>query len=431
MPFTFTMPKLSPTMEEGTLVKWRVKEGDRIHVGDPLIEVTTDKATVEHSALEEGYLRKILVTEGSVAIVNQPLAIFTEKANESIEGYVPEGILPKKEEKKEVAPIQEMQKEAPEKFAEKIGGIEQPAFVPEPPLEHYEFEFPSGGKRALASPLAKKLAKEQGIDLTSIKGSGPGGRIMSRDLQWGQKGGPAVFGAREVPMLTPGSYEEEPLSPMRKAIARRLQDSKTFIPHFYTTVELDASPLMQMREQLKKGEIKLSVNDFVIRAAALALKECPQVNSGFNTANSTIIRFKTIDIAIAVGLDSGLITPIIRHADYKNLGQISIEVKQLAEKARLGKLSREEYVGGSFTISNLGMYGIDDFTAIINPPQAAILAVGGVLEKPLVKEGQIIAGKTMKVTLSCDHRVLDGVDAAKYLKSLQKYLENPSLLLLL
>lgn len=432
MPFTFTMPKLSPTMEEGTLVKWRVKEGEHVHVGDTLIEVATDKATVEHNSLEDGYVRKILVQEGQVAFVNQPLAIFTEQPSESIESYVPEGTIPQKEEKKETAPIAEKQPTQTVKTAEAGMGIQQPAFVPEPALENYEFEFPDREieERIAASPLAKNLAKEKGIDLSTVKGSGPGGRIMSRDLEWGQKSGTVAFGHRELPTTAPGSFEEESLTPIRKVIARRLQDSKTFIPHFYTSMEIDALPVMEMREQLKKGEVKVSVNDFVIRASALALREYPQMNSGFNSVNSTIIRFKTIDIAIAVSLESGLITPIIRHADYKNLGQISIEIKQLAERARLGKLSREEYMGGSFTISNLGMYGVTDFTAIINPPQAAILSVGGIHEKPVVKDGKIVVGKTMTLILSCDHRVLDGVDAAKYLKIVQKYLEHPALLLI-
>lgn len=432
MPFTFTMPKLSPTMEEGTIVKWRVKEGDRIQVGDALVEVATDKATVEHSSLEEGYLRKILVAEGQTALVNQPLAIFTSKREESIEGYAPEGLLLVKEEKKETAAISENHQPTPIKTTESPALMQQPAFIPEAPLENYEFAFPESAlnERILASPLAKKLAKEKGIDLTTIKGTGPGGRILSRDLEWGQKSGIVAFGRREMPESVPGSYEEEPLTPMRKAISRRLQESKTFIPHFYTSLEIDALPMIELREQLKKGEIKISVNDFVIRASALSLREYPQINSGFNSVNSSIIRFKTIDIAIAVSLESGLITPIIRHADYKNLGQLSVEIKQLAEKARIGKLAREEYMGGSFTISNLGMYGVTDFMAIINPPQAAILAVGGIHEKPVIKSGQIVNGKTMKLMLSCDHRVLDGVDAAKFLKILQKYLENPALLLI-
>ncbi len=310
--------------------------------------------------------------------------------------------------------------------------MRQPAFVPEPPLQNYTFEGPAGSVEGhlLASPLAKNLAKERGIDLSTVKGTGPRGRIVSRDLDLGQPAAAVTFGRREVPSLPPGSYEEEPLSPMRKVIARRLQDSKTFIPHFYVRQEVHADALVETREQLKKGGLKVSINDFIVRACALVLREHPEVNSGFNSTSSNIIRFKTVDISIAVSLKHGLITPILRHADYKNLGQISTEVKLLAEKAREGKLAREEYMGGSFTISNMGMYGISDFLAVINPPQAAILAVSAIEEKAVVREGQLMPGKVLTLTLSVDHRVIDGADAAKFIKSVQKFLENPALLLL-
>ncbi len=431
MPFTLTMPKLSPTMEEGTIVKWRVKEGSHVKVGDTLFEVATDKATVEHNALDEGYLRKILVPEGGMAMVNEPVAIFTEKANESIEGYKPEGVAPtKKEEKKEepkTAPT-------PEAVVVKTAGpgMQQPAFVPEPPLPHYKFQTASEPIKGMvpASPLARKLAKEKGIDISTVAGSGPRGRVMSRDLDLGQPEGVVAFGRSEMPTVAPGTYEEEPLSPMRKIVGRRLQESKTFIPHFYVTQEVDAENLAEVREQLKAVGIKVSVNDLIVRAVALALRVHPHINSGFNSVNSTIIRFKTIDISIAVSLEAGLITPIVRHADYKDVGQIAAEVRQLAARAREGKLAKEEYTGGSFTISNLGMYGISNFIAVINPPQAAILAVGGIEEKPVVKEGKVVPGKVMTLTLSVDHRVIDGADAAKFLKTVQQYLENPAMLLI-
>ena len=213
-------------------------------------------------------------------------------------------------------------------------------------------------------------------------------------------------------------------------IGQRLQESKTFIPHFYTTQEIHVDPMVSLRAELSSVGLKVSYNDLMLRAVALALREHPNVNSGFNTVNQSIIRFKTIDISVAVSVPAGLITPIIRHADFKNLGQLSSEMKVLASKAKEGKLSREEYTGGSFTISNLGMFGISEFVAIINPPQAAILAVGGIEDRAIVKEGKIVAGKTMRITLSADHRVLDGADAAKFLKTLQKFLESPSLLLL-
>ena len=431
MPFTVTMPKLSPTMEEGTIVKWHKKEGDKVSSGELLVEVATDKATVEYNALDEGYLRKIIVPDGGPATVNQPIAIFTEKADESIEGYKVEGqtadtpdsveetISPNKEEKAPTA-------------AKPTPSMSLPTFAPEPPLENYQFQFPTeeASKRVIASPLAKKLAKEKGVDLSTVRGSGPGGRVKSEDLDLAQPDQIVTFGRREVPNIAPGSYEEVPLTPMRKVIATRLQQAKASIPHIYLRQEIDPSSLFEMREQLKKGNIKVTFNDFVIRACALALRENPVANSGFNSVNQSIISFKTIDISVAVTVEGGLITPIIRHADYKNLGEISLEVKELAGRARLGKLQPEEYKGGSFTISNMGMLGISDFGAIINPPQAAILAIGGIEECPRVKNGAVVVGKRMNLMLSADHRVLDGTDATKFLKSVQKYLENPSLLLL-
>jgi pyruvate dehydrogenase E2 component (dihydrolipoamide acetyltransferase) len=431
MPFTLTMPKLSPTMEEGTIAKWRKKEGDYVNAGDVLFEVATDKATVEHSALDAGFIRKILIREGESAIVNQPLAILTEKKEESIEGYEPEGTLPKAAASKPVS-AEEPSHEASAPVSSKpaaAGAMAQPAFVPEPPLAHYSLPGPVEGRRA-ASPLAKKLAKEKGIDLTTVKGSGPYGRIMSRDLEMGQPAAPVTFGRQETPTIAPGTYEEIPLSHIRKIIGQRLQESKTFIPHFYTSQEILVDKMVNLRAELSTAGLKVSYNDFVLRASALALREHPEVNSGFNTVNQSIIRFKTIDISVAVSVPIGLITPIIRHADFKNLGQLSSEMRVLATKARDGKLTRDEYTGGSFTVSNLGMFGISEFVAIINPPQAAILAVGGIEDRAIVKGGQIVPGKTMRVTLSADHRVLDGTDAAKFLKTLQKYLENPSLLLL-
>jgi len=417
-------------MEEGTIAKWRKKEGEFVKAGDVLIEVATDKATVEHSALDEGWLRKILIREGESAIVNQAIAIFTEKKEESIEGYQPEGI---KREAKPAAPAQKEEAApvtaVPTKSTSSLG---MPAFTPESPLTNYAFSGPEGeiGERLTASPLARKLAKEKGIDLSTVKGTGPHGRIVSRDLALGQPATPVTFGRREAPTLPPGSYEEVPLTPMRKVIAQRLQESKTFIPHFYCAQEVVVDKLVTLRNDLSAAGLKLSYNDFILRASALALREHPHINSGFNSVSNGIIRFQTIDIAVAVSVDAGLITPIVRHADYKNLGQLSQEVKSLAVRAREGKLKREEYVGGSFTISNLGMFGITEFSAIINPPQAAILAIGGFEDKPIVKEGQIVPGKTVKLTLSADHRVVDGADAAKFLKTLQKYLESPSLLLL-
>jgi len=439
MPFTLTMPKLTPTMEEGTIVKWHKKVGDAIQPGDVLLEVATDKATVEYNALDEGWIRQILIQEGQEAVVNQPIAVLTIDEKESIEGYQPQGIVPREQKGEEIsAKLPEREEKAVEAVTEGLSKkrgervLAQPQFIPEPPLENYRFEYPTEQieKRLLASPLAKKLAREQGLDLSTIKGTGPNQRIMSRDLAKAQPSGLVNFGHREMPSLPAGSFEEQPLSPIRKVIGQRLQESKSFIPHFYVTLTLDAEPLVAMREQLKNHEIKLSFNDFIVKASALALRKHPGINSGFNSVNQSIIQFKTIDIAIAVSIEAGLITPIVRHVNYKNLGEIAQEIRILAQRAREGKLTPQEYKGGSFTISNLGMYGVTEFQAILNPPQAAILAVSGIQDVPVVRNGAVVAGKILNLTLSVDHRVIDGVAAAQFLQTLKKILENPAILLI-
>lgn len=436
MPFTLNMPKLSPTMEEGTIVKWHKKPNEFIEAGDLLLEVATDKATVEYNALDGGWLRQVLVQEGEEAVVNQPIAILTEGQNESLEGYQ----VPKQAaEESQAASKEDLSQEEKKPAAEEVQvkqhkgtALQQPVFVPEPPLKNYVFEYPTQTleKRVFASPLAKKIAKEKRLDLATVKGSGPNGRIMKRDLEKAQPAGRLAFSHRRAPQEAPGTYEERPLSPMRKVIGQRLQEAKSFIPHFYVRQEIDAAPLISIREQLKQGEVKVSVNDLIVKACAMTLKEHPEVNTGFHSGNQTIIQFKTIDIAVAVALPNGLITPIVRHADFKNLGELAIEIRTLAQKAKEGKLEPESYKGGSFTISNLGMYGITDFQAILNPPQSAILAVGGIQDVPILKENGVILGKKMSLTLSVDHRVIDGVVAATFMQSLKKYLENPAVLLI-
>ncbi len=431
MPTTLTMPKLSPTMEGGTVVKWHKKEGDLIKSGVVLFEVATDKATVEYEALDEGVLRQILVKEGEEALVNQPVAVFTATADESLEGYQPEGQPlpsgePQPEEKKEEAKVSfPAEDNTPTPPAATLATM---AFEPEPPLEDYAFESEASG-HGFVSPLAKKLAKEKGLDVTTVQGSGPHGRVMSRDLNLAQKEATASFGSRKTPHKAPGSYVTEKLSPMRKAIAERLQASKMSIPHFYVQHEVAVESMIALRAQLKEHGVKVTFNDFIVRAAALALREHPEVNSGFHAAKQEILRFKTIDVAVAVSVPSGLITPIVRHADYKNLGQLSVEIKQLSLLAKEGKLQPHQYRGGSFTTSNLGMFGIRDFQAVINPPQAAILAIGGMRECPVVSQGQVTVGKKMTLSLSSDHRVVDGADAARFLVTMQKLLEAPAILL--
>ncbi|MBI3212094.1 MAG: 2-oxo acid dehydrogenase subunit E2 [Simkania negevensis] len=428
MPFTLTMPKLSPTMEQGTIVKWHKKEGDPIKAGDLLFDVATDKATVEHTALDDGFLRKILITEGEEAIVNQAVAIFTEEKDEKIEGYHPEGAASTKNES---VRKEDREKELLDSPLRASAATLQPTFPIEPPLEDYSFTYDLSFSSALkASPLAKKLAKEKGLELSGVKGSGPDGRVMSRDLNLAEPSSPVTFSHPSAPTLPPGSYIEEKLSPMRKAIGEKLQASKTFIPHFYMQQEVDCHNLHNLREELKATGIKITFNDFIIRAVAIALKKHPVINSGFDASKNVMVRFQTIDIAIAVSIEEGLVTPIIRHADFKNLGQISVEVKALAHLAKEGKLKPEQYRGGSFTISNLGMYGISDFQAVINPPQVSILAVGSIRDCPVIKEGQVMAGKQLTLSLSSDHRVVDGADAAKFLQTLKQYLEHPAILLL-
>lgn len=437
MPFTLTMPKLSPTMEEGTIAKWHKKVGDFIEADELLLEVSTDKATVEYNALDSGWIRKILVGDGEEAMVNQPIAILTEDKKESIENYKPVGVAAKGAEPAEAKANVEDKNEgstseatAPAKAAPAAPAMRQASFAPEAPLENVPFWRPSGDNpRIKASPLAKKLAKDKGLDLSTIKGTGPGNRIVSSDLSKAQANGVVAFGRNEQPTEAPGSYEEEALTPMRKVISQRLQEAKSYIPHFYVSLKINPQAMMDLREQLKSGGIKVTFNDFIVRASALALRKHPNVNSGFNTVTNSIVRFKTIDISIAVSLPAGLITPIVRHADFKNLGELSMEVKELAGRAKEGKLEAHEYKGGSFTISNLGMYGVSEFIAIINPPQAAILAVSGILPVPVVKDGQVVPGHEMTLTLSGDHRVIDGVAGAEFLKTLQGLLENPALLI--
>lgn len=427
MPFLLTMPKLSPTMNEGSIAKWLKKEGDFVEAGETVMEVNTDKAVIEYNAIDSGWIRKILVKEKEIAEVNQPLAIFTEEAKESIEGFE----IPKKREvKKEaiVAPRTENEEAASQTIMQPA--FFMAAFVPEPPLENYQFPYSTESQtKILATPLAKKIAKERGLDLSTVKGSGPNQRITSQDLEKAQVNQAVNFGKREEPTYAPGAYEEEDLSIMRKTIAQRLMAAKSSIPHFYITQAINAEPLYSLREQLLQGKFNFTFNDFIIKACAVTLREHPEINSGFNNADNKIVRFKTVDISVAVGTNEGLITPILRHADFKNLGEISVEMRHLAKRAKEGKLEAHEYKGGSFCLSNLGMYGITDFQAILNPPQAAILAVGAVQDVPVVKNGAVVPGKVMNLTLSVDHRVIDGVLAAVFLKKLRYYLETPSLLI--
>ena len=422
------MPKLSPTMETGTLVKWLKKAGDEIHFGDVLLEISTDKAVLEHTASEDGWLLEILVKEGTKIPVGAPIAVFSTEKNVT---YDLKQLLPSQEAVSTDEPTQIVPNTSSQQDNSHYAGPSMAivGFRPEPPLTT-PLTIKNPGDPVSASPLAKKLAKEQNLDLSGVAGSGPGGRIVKKDLEKAPPLRIAGFGYPEAPEVNPGTYVEEPLSPIREAISKRLQAAKTFIPHFYVRQRIYASPLLALLKELQAQNIKLSINDCIVRACALALKEFPEINSGFNSVDNTIIRFSTIDISIAVAIPDGVITPIIRCADRKNVGMISAEIKALAARAKQSALKEEEYKGGSFCISNLGMTGISDFTAILNPPQAAILAVGSVEEQPIVLNGELDVGSTCMLTLSVDHRVIDGYPAAMFMKRLQKLLEAPSVLLL-
>jgi pyruvate dehydrogenase E2 component (dihydrolipoyllysine-residue acetyltransferase) len=421
MPIQILMPALSPTMEEGTLAKWLVKEGDEVRSGDLIAEIETDKATMELEAIEEGTVGKLLVAEGTEGVpVNDPIAVILEEgedasAADNLSAPTP---APKLETKKSAA---EAAKPAPEKTA--------PA--PKPAR---------AGERVLASPLAKRIAQDKGIDLSSITGSGPRGRIVKADVEGAPKAAPRGKGKPQAPLgsidarafYEEGSYEEIPLNSMRKTIARRLTQSKQEIPHYYLTIDCVLDELLKVRKHLNEEGaeqgIKLSVNDFIVRASALALKKVPAANVSF--ADDALLQHHHSDVGIAVALEGGLITPIIRRAEEKGLAEISAEAKSLAARARDKKLSPAEFEGGSFSVSNLGMFGIKNFTAVINPPQAAIMAVGAGEPRPIVVNGEVKAATVMTVTLSCDHRAIDGTLGAQLLAAFKSYIEYPPSMLL-
>ena len=433
MPFTLNMPKLSPTMTEGVIARWLKKPGDYVNAGDTLLEISTDKATVEHNALDEGFLRQILKKDGDSAQVNEPLAIFSEKADESLEGFtVPKMAAPTEAQvpTPAVAPTPPpAPKPAPQPVVQEAPKI-APAQVKMPSPQKTQALISTKtleGQRITASPLARKLAAEKGLDLGQIKGSGPRGRILSRDLS---NAPVSVESTGTVVRRNPVEFQTIPLTPMRKVISSRLQQSKATIPHFYITQNIDATELVNLRETFKQEGYPFTVNDFIVKAIALSMKKHPSSNSGFDDQSNTIRHYNNIDIAIAVTIPGGLITPIVKNADMKSIAQISTEVKGLAKKAKENKLTPEEFMGGSCTISNLGMYGTTSFGAIVNPPQAAIFAIGAAYDAPMVKDGHhVVIGKMLHITLSCDHRVIDGAEAAELMRTLKALLEKPALLL--
>lgn len=402
-----SMPRLSDTMEEGTVAKWHKKVGDKVEEGDLLAEIETDKATMDFEAFQEGTLLYIGVEEGSTAPVDSILAILGEKG-EDIKALIDGGGEEKKEEEKQEAAAEAPQ--APEAGKETESAPAQPE-----------------GGRIKASPLAKKLAEDKGIDLAKVRGTGENGRIVKRDIDEykavEQETAPAGTPAQQISFGESG-YEEVQVSQMRKTIAKRLAESKFTAPHFYLTLEIDMDNAMTARKAINaSGDVKISFNDLVIKAAAMALKKHPKVNSSW--LGDKIRYNRDVHIGVAVAVEEGLLVPVVRHTDQKGLSMINAEVKAAAEKARDKKLQPADWEGNTFTISNLGMFGIEEFTAIINPPDSCILAVGGIKQTPVVKDGQIVPGNVMKVTLSCDHRVVDGATGAAFLQTFKANLENP------
>ena len=421
MPINITMPALSPTMEEGTLAKWHKKEGDTVEAGDIIAEIETDKATMEFEAVDEGTIGKILITEGSEGVkVNTPIAILLE------DGESADDIdLSKTANKNKPAPAP-VEKETQ-------AAVEAPK-KSEKPAENKD-------DRVFASPLARRIAKDRGIDLKNVQGSGPRGRIVKADLEDVKASGkpaaastPATYSAptsgidaRKLADKLDMPYRAETNSGMRKTIAKRLLESKQTVPHYYLSIECRLDNLMAMRKQINDqadGAYKISVNDFIIKATGLALKKVPAANTSW-TDDATLF-YERADVSVAVATEAGLITPIIKNADQKTLTQISSEMKDLAGRARDGKLKPEEYQGGTCSVSNLGMFGIKSFSAIINPPQSAIVAVGAGEKRPAFDDdGNVVPATFMTATGSFDHRTIDGAVGAEFLSAMKGYLENP------
>ena len=434
MPIEITMPALSPTMTEGNLAKWVKKEGDKVKAGDVIAEIETDKATMEVEAVDEGILGKILVADGTEGVkVNAVIALLLEDGEDK---KALDAWKPKEVPKAEAAPAADAPASsgaaAPATAPAAASVAPVASKAPAAPLASAAPKGVSAGGRVKASPLAKRLAATKGIDLSGVIGSGPGGRIVKADVESGV--GRASGGAIR---RNPTEFVQVPNNSMRKVIARRLLESKQQVPHFYLTVPIELDAMMEVRQQLnvkaakKAGKdaapaYKLSVNDFVIKAVGLALRDKPNCNVSWY--DDAIIQYNNVDVSVAVATDGGLITPIVRNADQKSLPQISTEMKDLAKRARDNKLKPEEFQGGGFSISNLGMYGVSTFQAIINPPQACILAVGAGEEVLKMRGGQVKAVQVMNATLSVDHRAVDGALGAEFLQVLKEYIENPILM---
>ncbi len=421
------MPKLSPTMEEGQIGGWSKKEGDAVAIDDLLAEVETDKATMEFRSFDQGTLLKILAPAGSVVKLGQPVAILGQAGEDiaSLVASLPSGA------GASAPPAAAPPAAAPPAAAPPAARV--PASSPSP--SGVTIPEPAADGRVKASPYVRKLARERGLSLATLAGSGPNGRIVARDLD-GAKPAAAPAGGGAGSDAARAEPEVRPLSMMRKTIARRLTESKQTVPHFYLTIDVDAEALSALRERINEdlhaslGESapKVSLNDLILKAVAIGLVRVPTCNAQFTP--DAILVHRRVDLSVAVAVDEGLVTPVVRDADRKSVLEISTEVRELASRARQKKLRPEEMANGTFSVSNLGMFGIDEFSAVINPPEGAILAIGQVRREPVVRGDAVVPGKKLAMTLSCDHRVIDGAVGATFLKALRGLLEHPSQILL-
>jgi pyruvate dehydrogenase E2 component (dihydrolipoyllysine-residue acetyltransferase) len=446
------MPKLSDTMTEGTLVAWKKKQGDQVSAGEVIAEIETDKATMEWESPEDGTLAEIYVQEGGKVNVGDKIAFISGEGEEAPKQQPPTQKKEKEQEtaeEKEKKSQAETEKPAPAKAKQKDTAPPQQKTV-EPTVSAAPSDVqqrkaqpkgqPDGEARVKASPVARRVAAEFGVDLSAVKGTGPDGRVTETDVRAAAKSVVAGVDHADVKPATKapapvksGESTRVQLSGMRKIIAQRLVESLGPVPHFYLTIEIDAGPLMEAREELKSaGEgadaAKITVNDFVLKAAVMAAVKVPRVNASFD--NDSIVQYADVDLGVAVAIEEGLLTPVIRAAQDKSLREISALAKDMAHRARNKRMKPEEFQGGTFTVSNLGGMGVDSFSAVINPPQGFILAIGKVTKAPIVDDcDQVAVGHRMSITMSCDHRVIDGALGAEYLKELRHLLENPALLM--
>lgn len=413
MPIAIQLPALSPTMSEGRITKWLKKEGDKVNSGDGIAECETDKSNLEIEATDAGTLLKIVVPAGSTTPVGGVIGWIGKPGEAIPETPAPATAAPA------AAP-------APVAAAPKPAAAPAPvaAVVPPKPKPVVAAAPVASGERLRVSPLARKMAETQGIDLASVPGSGPNGRIVKRDVEQAMSApaakGATIFRAAPGVRLAP---ENLPVTTMRKVIAQRLTEVKPGVPHFYLTIDVEMDAALKIRDEAKAQDLKVSVNDIIVKATAIAVRKFPRINQVF--AGDHIQQLRTVDVGVAVAIEDGLITPIIKDADQKGLAEIAAEVRELADRAKKKQLKPEEYTGGSITVSNLGMFGIDSFIAVINPPQAAILAVGRVEPKVVVRNDAMVIRQMMSITLSGDHRVIDGAVGAQYLQELRALLEHP------